>query len=177
MGKHEEGVPVCVCVCGGGQQLCKSGQTMSVYSLLGPFTWTWPNLTDILRQVLNILIIQWIMCLKCGALYPSYVNQVSLGNKQQSSLVFFFSFVFGCYSYAHQLIWFHKCWFITDSSSLHIGWCHLFSGSDGSHDSSHDSVRGELEDHVTKPLLKDNKIILNLKCTSHIMEEPVVLVQ
>lgn len=69
------------------QQLCKSSQTMSVYSLLGPFTWTWPNRTDILWQVLN-MIIQW-MCLKCGALYPLCVNQVSLENKQQSSLVYF----------------------------------------------------------------------------------------
>lgn len=142
----------------GGRLLChcKDWKTTAVQiqsdNVSVQFTGTlYLNMTKSNRFIIiMIIIIQWLMCLKCGALYPVYVKS-GVVRKQTAELTCFLSSVFGCYSYVHQFIWFHKCWFITNSSSLHIRWRHLFSGS---RDSRQVSVRGELEDHITKPLLK-----------------------
>lgn len=71
---------------------------------------------QILWQVLNIIIIQWIMCQVWCLI--SIIHKSGVNRKQTAELN-----CFGCYSYVHQFIWFHKCWFITSSSSLHVRWC------------------------------------------------------
>lgn len=109
------------------------------------------------------------MCLKCGALYPLYINQGSIGNKQQSC---FFSRLFLAVLHMYtNLFGFTSA----DLSPI----LHLSTSGDveAMGHMTQVTILFEASWRITKPLLKDNKI-LNLKCKSHhIMEASVMLVQ